>query len=59
MFEEKLYQIEIMKRKELKLTWKYHTKELFKPETISFNTKQLDLIKNLLYLATGDQNIGL
>ena len=29
MFEEKLYQIEIMKRKELKLTWKYHTKELF------------------------------
>ena len=49
MFEEKLYQIEIMKRKELKLTWKYHTKELFKPETISFNSKQLDLIKNLLY----------
>lgn len=49
MFEEKLYQIEILKRKELKLIWKYHTKELFKPDTISFNSKQIDLIKNLLY----------
>ena len=48
-FEEKLFQMEIEKRKKLKLEWKYHTKELFKPETISFNSKQIELIKNLLY----------
>ena len=49
MFEEKLFQMEIAKRKKLKLEWKYHTKELFKPETISFSPKQIELIKNLLY----------
>ena len=49
MFEEKLYQIEIMKRKKLKLEWKYHTKKLFKPETISFTKEEKELIKNLLY----------
>ena len=49
VFEEKLFQMEIEKRKKLKLEWKYHTKALFKPETISFNSAQIDLIKNLLY----------
>ena len=49
MFEEKLYKIEIMKRKKLKLEWKYHTKKLFKPETISFTKEEKELIKNLLY----------
>ena len=49
MFEEKLYQMEIMKRKKLKLEWKYHTKKLFKPETISFTKDEKELIKNLLY----------
>ena len=49
MFEEKLFQMEIAKREKLKLEWKYHTKELFKPETISFSPKQIELIKNLLY----------
>ena len=49
MFEEKLFQMEIAKRKKLKLEWKYHTKALFKPETISFNPTQIELIKNLLF----------
>ena len=49
MFEEKLFQSEIEKRKQLKLEWKYHTKELFKPGTISFNSKQIELIRNLLF----------
>jgi hypothetical protein len=49
MFEEKLYQMEIMKRKKLKLEWKYHTKKLFKPNKISFTQEEKELIKNLLY----------
>ena len=49
MFEEKLYKMEIEKRKKLKLEWKYHTKSLFKPETIYFNPTQIELVKNLLY----------
>ena len=49
MFEEKLFQMEIAKRKKSKLEWKYHTKSLFKPETISFNSSQINLIKNLLF----------
>jgi hypothetical protein len=49
MFEEKLFQMEIAKRKKSKLEWKYHTKSLFKPETISFNSAQINLIKNLLF----------
>ena len=49
MFEEKLFQMEIAKRKKSKLEWKYHTKSLFKPETISFNSTQINLIKNLLF----------
>ena len=50
MFEEKLYQMEIMKRKKLKLEWKYHTKKLFKPNKISFTQEEKELIKNLLYI---------
>ena len=49
MFEEKLFQMEIDKRKKAKYEWKYHTKSLFKPETISFNSTQINLIKNLLF----------
>jgi len=48
-FEEKLYQMEKMKRKKLKLEWKYHTKKLFKPEKISFTQEDKELIKDLLY----------
>ena len=50
MFEEKLFQMEIVKRKKLKLEWKYKSKELFKPETISFSAEQIELIKNLLFI---------
>ena len=49
MFEEKLFQMEIAKRKKSKLEWKYHTKSLFKPDTISFSSTQINLIKNLLF----------
>ena len=49
MIEEKLILKEIEKRKKLKLEWKYHQRELFKPEKISFNQKEIKLIKDLLY----------
>ena len=49
MFEEKLFQMEIDKRKKMNLEWKYHYKELFKKETISFSQNQIALIKNLLF----------
>lgn len=49
LFEENLYQMQIMKRKKLKLEWKYHSKKLFKPEKISFSQKEKELIKDLLF----------
>ena len=49
MFEDQVFKKAVQKRKELKLEWKYHTKKLFKPETITFNQKEIELIKNLLY----------
>ena len=49
MFEDQVFKKAVQKRKALKLEWKYHTKKLFKPETITFNQKEIELIKNLLY----------
>ena len=49
MFEEILFKNEMAKRLKNKCLWKYHTKELFADNIISFDTKQLLLIKELLY----------
>ena len=49
MFEEKIFKKVIEKRKALKLEWKHHSKKLFRPDTITFNQKEIKLIKDLLY----------
>jgi hypothetical protein len=56
MIEEKIFLNELLKRKERKCEWKYYINELFKPEIISFSSKQISLIKDLLYTNLPNKN---
>ena len=49
MIEEKIFLNELLKRKTRKCEWHYYIKELFNPDIISFSSKQITLIKDLLF----------
>ena len=48
MDEKKIFLNKLSKNKEKKLEWKYHLNELFSPDIIFYNSKQISLIKELL-----------
>lgn len=48
MDEKKIFLNKLSKNKEKKLEWKYYLNQLFSPDIIFYNSKQISLIKELL-----------
>ena len=48
MDEKKIFLNKLSKNKEKKLEWKYYFNQLFSPDIIFYNSKQISLIKELL-----------
>ena len=48
MDEKKIFLNKLSKNKERKLEWKYYLNQLFSPDIIFYNSKQISLIKELL-----------